>query len=263
MRWNGEQARAASRTTALRIEAARADSLADSQTEIDVATFIQWVDATAHDDEELTDFYEERFRPEFAVAFDAWIATEPLTTPGAPLSPFAMDEYQTSAAAETARLDQQSAAESLVVGRNIQRASNYVLAVVLMSVSLFFAGISTKLHTPAIADDHPRNRLHRVRVHSGLDGDVPGQPLGLTLAGTRAGWHSHVLRDARPTSWVDTRKSRRQPPPSMKPTIQEPRLPTRTSSCNCGQLSVTYDGPDPERITRAMAASDLPIERHE
>jgi len=147
MRWNGEQARAASRTTALRIEAARADGLADSQTEVDVATFIQWVDATAHDDEELQEFYEQRFRPEFGVAFDAWTATEPLTTPGAPLSPFAMDDYQTSAAAETARLDQQSAAESLVVGRNIQRASNYVLAVVLMSVSLFFAGISTKLHT--------------------------------------------------------------------------------------------------------------------
>ena len=92
----------ASRTTALRIEAARADGLADSQTEVDVATFIQWVDATAHDDEELQEFYEQRFRPEFGVAFDAWTATDPLTTPGAPLSPFAMDDYQTSAAAETA-----------------------------------------------------------------------------------------------------------------------------------------------------------------
>ena len=29
--------------------------------------------------------------------------------------------------------------------RNVQRAGNYVLAVVLFSVSLFFAGISTKL----------------------------------------------------------------------------------------------------------------------
>jgi len=26
-------------------------------------------------------------------------------------------------------------------------------------------------------------------------------------------------------------------------------MASRTSSCNCGQLSVTYDGPDPERIT--------------
>ena len=26
-------------------------------------------------------------------------------------------------------------------------------------------------------------------------------------------------------------------------------MPPRTSSCNCGQLSVTYDGPDPARIS--------------
>ena len=145
MRWNGEQARAASRTNALRIEAARAQGLSDSQTEVDVATFIQWIDATANEDADLQAFYEARFRPEFAEAFDAWLATEPLTTPGAPLSPFAMDEYRTSASIETARLDAESDASSAVVSRNIQRASNYVLAVVLMSVSLFFAGMSTKL----------------------------------------------------------------------------------------------------------------------
>jgi hypothetical protein len=145
MRWNGEQARAASRTTALRIEAARADALSDSQTEVDVATFIQWIDATANDDVELQTFYENRFRPEFAVAFDAWLETAPLITPGAPATPFAMDDYATSASIETDRLDTESAASSAIVSRNIQRASNYVLAVVLMSVALFFAGISTKL----------------------------------------------------------------------------------------------------------------------
>jgi hypothetical protein len=26
-------------------------------------------------------------------------------------------------------------------------------------------------------------------------------------------------------------------------------MATRTSSCNCGKLSLTYDGPDPERIS--------------
>ena len=31
--------------------------------------------------------------------------------------------------------------------RNIQRADNYLLAVVLFAVSLFFAALSTRLHT--------------------------------------------------------------------------------------------------------------------
>ena len=34
--------------------------------------------------------------------------------------------------------------------RDIQRASNYVLAVVLFAVALFFAGMSTKLGTPGL-----------------------------------------------------------------------------------------------------------------
>lgn len=38
-RWNGEQAKAASRTNAIRIQAARAQGLAEAQTQVDVATF--------------------------------------------------------------------------------------------------------------------------------------------------------------------------------------------------------------------------------
>jgi hypothetical protein len=144
-RWNGEQARAASRTNALRVEAARAASLADSQTEVDVATFIQWVDAEATGEAELQAFYVERFRPDFKPAFDAWLATDPLTNPDAPPTPFAMEEYQPTGRVETERLDRQSEASAAVVSRNIQRAANYVLSVVLFAVALFFAGMSTKL----------------------------------------------------------------------------------------------------------------------
>jgi hypothetical protein len=144
-RWNGEQARAGSRTTALRIDAARAGGLAAEQTQVDVALFIQWIDAAANNDAELEDFYVDRFRPEFKTAFDTWIATDPFATPGAPLSPFALDEYQTAASAEAARLDQAAEQSSATVSVNIQRASNYVLSVVLFSVALFFAGMSTRL----------------------------------------------------------------------------------------------------------------------
>lgn len=149
-RWNGEQARAASRTNALRSEGARAQGLAESQTEVDVATFIQWVDATAKAEDDLATFYVERFRPEFAEVFQEWVALEPLTTPGAPPSPFAMDGYRTEATAKTAAIDAEADASSAKVSTDIQRASNYVLTVVLMSVALFFAGISTKLTAPRL-----------------------------------------------------------------------------------------------------------------
>ena len=52
---------------------------------------------------------------------------------------------QTAASAEAARLDQAAEQSSATVSVNIQRASNYVLSVVLFSVALFFAGMSTRL----------------------------------------------------------------------------------------------------------------------
>ncbi len=52
-RWNGEQAKAGSKTNAVRIEAARAQGLAEAQTEVDVATFSSWVDAYLRRETEL------------------------------------------------------------------------------------------------------------------------------------------------------------------------------------------------------------------
>jgi hypothetical protein len=149
-RWNGEQAAAAGRTNAIRIEAARAQSLSQTQTQIDVATFIAWADADQGGDEEVADFFVKRFRDEFRPAYDAWIATQPFTTAGAPPTPFAMDEYQVAAKEEAEKLDTAAEAEAAAVRLDIQRSSNYVLTVVLYAVVLFFAGMSTRLKNPRL-----------------------------------------------------------------------------------------------------------------
>jgi hypothetical protein len=108
------------------------------------------VDAYARDEELLVDFYFARFRDEFKPAVSAWIATRPLRNPDAPLTPFAMPQYRLAAEEEADRLDAEAEVSSATVRRNIQRASNYVLAVVLFAVSLFFAGMSTRLQSPAL-----------------------------------------------------------------------------------------------------------------
>ena len=144
-RWNGEQAAAAGRTSAIRIEAARAQGLAQAQTQVDVATFIAWADAERRGEEKVAAFYVDRFRDEFRPAYDAWIATDPFTSPAAPPTPFAMDEYQLAARQDAQRLDAAGEAAAAQVRRDIQRSSNYVLTVVLYAVVLFFAGMSTRL----------------------------------------------------------------------------------------------------------------------
>ena len=52
-RWHGEQAQAQTRATAARLESTRASGVANREVEIDVAVFIQWVDAHAQGEAEL------------------------------------------------------------------------------------------------------------------------------------------------------------------------------------------------------------------
>jgi hypothetical protein len=144
-RFNGEQAAAAGRTNAIRIDAARAQGLSQAQTQVDVATFIAWAEADRRGDDEVADFFVERFRDEFRPAYDAWIATRPLSSAEAPPTPFAMDEYDVSARDKAHQLDADAEASAAEVRLDIQRSSNYVLTVVLYAVVLFFAGMSTRL----------------------------------------------------------------------------------------------------------------------
>jgi hypothetical protein len=145
-RWHGKQAEAQSASIAARVESTREANVANRQAQVDLAIFTQWIDAYAQDDGELASFYRRRFRDEFKPAFRAWIATKPRQNRDAPLSPFAMPQYKLAATGEADRLEAKAAKASEHVKKYIQRADNYVLAVVLFAASLFFAGISTRLH---------------------------------------------------------------------------------------------------------------------
>ena len=135
-RWNGEQATAFSRAGASRVESSKSASVANSQTQIDVATFTQWVDAYAQNQTELADFYVMRFREDFRPAMDAWVATRPLMNPDTPLTPFVLPEYQVEARGEADRLEPEAEGWSATARRNIQRATNYVPCVVLSTAVL-------------------------------------------------------------------------------------------------------------------------------
>ena len=123
------------RGTAARLESTRASELANSQAQIDVAVFTQWVDAYASGKTQLRDFYFRRFRPEFKPAVVAWIATRPVENPAAPLTLFAMPQYTSKARDDAARLEAQADAWATTARRNVQRSTNYVLGVVLFATA--------------------------------------------------------------------------------------------------------------------------------
>jgi hypothetical protein len=143
--WTGEQAREYSVGTASRIAENRAAAVANRDVQIDVATFIQWVDARERRDAALARFYRTRFRDEFKPAFASWLAD-----PDAPETPFAMPQYRLAATGEADRLESTAAAASERAQAANERAGDYMLAVVLFASALFFAGISTRLESPAV-----------------------------------------------------------------------------------------------------------------
>lgn len=143
-RWSGVQANAFSAAGAARTESVRSSNLATAQRQVDVASFIAWLQAYAGEQEGLLDFYQERFREEFKPAFEAWLASVPAgaVPPG---TPFALPEYVL--AAETAANEQLTVAEeqSAIARQANQTGDNFVIVVVIMASVLFFAGVGTKL----------------------------------------------------------------------------------------------------------------------
>lgn len=147
-RWSGVQAIDFSRANASRVESTRAATQAGQETQVDVLTFTQWVNAYAAGDHRLANFYYDRFRREFKPAVHAWVATHPLHNPKAPPVPFSMPVYKLASQAESEKLLAEAEQATADARQSNQRSDNYVLAVVLFAASLFFAGISTKLAAP-------------------------------------------------------------------------------------------------------------------
>ncbi len=168
-KWSGQQSINFSEAGAARTESTRFDTLGGQLVQIDVAMYIDWVSAYFQDTadgtiEPVTDgvytptpgttsgFIYNRFRPEFVPAVEAWLATQPVTNPDAPPSPFAMPEYVIEERQEAIRLSQVADQKALDARTANQNGDNYVLTMVLFASVLFFAGVSSKLIKP-------RNRM--------------------------------------------------------------------------------------------------------
>ena len=145
-RWNGEQAKASARVNKTRIEAARASGLANAQQQVDVATFMAWVDSYARGETELVTFYRTRFRAGVQAGVRRVDRDEAAQDQGRPADAV-RDAASTGWRPRRRPTGSTQTAEALAaeVRQNIQRSSNYVLGVVLFAVALFFAGMSTKL----------------------------------------------------------------------------------------------------------------------
>jgi len=144
--WDGDQAAYYTQASALRLESARASTDAGILTQVDIGLFTNWVNAYIEENEELSQFYLDRFRDEFLPAFNAWVATKPRFNPDSPPSPFAMPEYRLAAQEQADKLEEQA---NLLVAEGsaaLQTNNDYVLTTVFLASVLFFATLSMRMH---------------------------------------------------------------------------------------------------------------------
>lgn len=149
-KWGGEMSISFSQASTARLEAARYDAQADAERGFDLNVFGIYVQAVAEEDERLQEFVEERFTDHFLVALDAWTALEPLESPDAPPSPFAMAEYQPPSEAPAAEADARADGLFAQALENNQRGDDYTLMTVLFALVLFLTAVSQRLRSTVL-----------------------------------------------------------------------------------------------------------------
>ena len=138
-KWGGEMSIAFSQASSARIQGESAEGTARDARLYDLTIYAQWVLAVADEREELVDFIEARFSPEFRVAFDAWDAGGRVEQ-----GPLAMAEYVPPGTQEAAELSERADAKFQEALDNNQRGDNYSLLTVLFALVLFLTAMSQR-----------------------------------------------------------------------------------------------------------------------
>ena len=129
--------------SSLRIEGSQANADAFDLRNFDSSSFDSWFSAYIARDKTAMRLAEQRFRPDFKVAFDAWLATKPATNPEAPRGPTFMPQYKQPGLAQAHALDDQAKAAFLDGEKDGSTADKYVRLTVVLASILFLVGIST------------------------------------------------------------------------------------------------------------------------
>ena len=136
-KWGGAMSIAFSQASSARIQAADAMSQSRDARSFDLAIYTEYVNAVATDQRKLATYVEDRFTPEFAVAFDDWVSHG-----RALASPFKEPSYQPPGQAEAAELTDRADTKFQEALDNNQQGDDYSILTVLFALVLFFTAMS-------------------------------------------------------------------------------------------------------------------------
>ncbi len=142
-RWSTASRVDIAESSTLRNFATREDLAAITLRNFDASTFNAWFIAFTLNSPQKEAIAVRRFRPAFRVAFNAWIATDPLHNRHAPPGPTYMPQYKLPEQAKANALDSAANAKFDAGNHAGLVADNYVRITVFLAAVLFLVGIGS------------------------------------------------------------------------------------------------------------------------
>lgn len=149
-RWDGRNALLYGEASKQRLFASRESTLSGQYLLYNASTFNSWGAAKTEGNAQLQAFYVKRFTPDFRVAFNAWLKTNPGRNPKAPPGPAYMPQYHNPAAAKSARYDA-LATHTFNEGSDARdTADKYVRTTVFLASILFLIALAQRFKFKAV-----------------------------------------------------------------------------------------------------------------
>jgi hypothetical protein len=142
--WDGRQAFLYGNASAERFQADAASTAGGQQLVADVSLLTAWLQARSAGDAELQKILVRRFTPDYRVAFDAWVALDPIHNQSAPPGPGYMPQFSNPSLEEAKKLNAH-AATTFAAGTDARETADlYVRDTVLFASILFLVAIAQR-----------------------------------------------------------------------------------------------------------------------
>ena len=152
-KWDAKSAAAYAQATDTLVESQELATRDGQERLYDVMTLNTWIAAKDRNDERLAALYERRFLPEYAVAFAAWIKTDPFHNPNAPAGPGLMPEFKSAKADKARQLHEEAARQFRAGVKTREIGDDYVRITVVLATVLLLTALSQrfKIHAARVS----------------------------------------------------------------------------------------------------------------
>jgi hypothetical protein len=143
--WDARSSESYVLASAANVQAQEKQTLAGQNRLYDAQSFEAWLSATVAQKPKLADFYVRRFRPEYKVAFDAWMKLDPFKNYATvPPGPIFMPQYKSELEAQATEL-QKKAKEKFEEGvKDREIGDTYVRLTVFLATVLLLTALSQR-----------------------------------------------------------------------------------------------------------------------